>query len=86
VCHLSLDTAAAQVGNIALSLGERVAGDGAFSSRRRTGEGFLPFATALVQLSLSISSSLPLPVRPAPGGATQPKLNTRPPPRGATGR
>jgi hypothetical protein len=27
----------------ALSLGERVSYDGAFSSRRVTGEGFLPF-------------------------------------------
>ncbi len=27
----------------ALSLGERVSGNGAFTSRRRTGEGFLPF-------------------------------------------
>jgi very-short-patch-repair endonuclease len=48
--------------------------DGAFSSRRRTGEGFLPFATHLVQLKLRISYSLPLLVRPAPCGATKPKL------------
>jgi hypothetical protein len=28
-----------------LSRGERVDGDGAFTSRRRTGEGFLPWPT-----------------------------------------
>jgi hypothetical protein len=43
VPHLWLDTASAQVGNIALSLGERVSGDGAFSSRRRTGEALLEY-------------------------------------------
>ena len=39
---LWLDIVGARAGNIALSLGERVSGDGAFSSRRRTGEGSLP--------------------------------------------
>jgi hypothetical protein len=32
------------VGYTALSLGERVSGDGVFISRRRTGEGLLHFA------------------------------------------
>ena len=36
--------ALSEVGKTALSLGERVARDGAFSSRRGSGEGFLPFA------------------------------------------
>jgi hypothetical protein len=61
----------AQVGNIALSLGERVSGDGAFSSRRRTGEGLPPFADHLVLLMLRISYSLPLPVPPAPCGPSE---------------
>jgi len=39
----------------ALSLGERVSGDGAFSSRRRTGEGFIPFALHLGWLEIRIS-------------------------------
>jgi len=37
-------------------LGERVSGDGAFSSRRRAGEGFLPFANHLVLLKLRSQS------------------------------
>ena len=44
-----------------------------------------PFATHLVQLKLRISYSLPLAVRPAPCGATKPKLKTRHRPRSATG-
>jgi hypothetical protein len=83
--YLRLDTGAAQLGNIALSLGERVSGDGAFSSRRRTGEGFLPFANHFVRLKLRIRYSLPLPLRPAPCGATQPQLKTPHRPRCATG-
>jgi len=66
------EQSAVTVGNLALSLGERVSGDGAFSSRRRTGEGFLPFANHLVRLRLRVSYSLPLPVRPAPCGTTKP--------------
>src|SRR5208337_4246795 len=84
--YLRLDTAGAHGGNIALSVGERVSGDGAFSSRHRTGEGFLPFANHLVRPKLRISYSLPLPVRPAPCGATKQKLKTPHRPRGATGR
>jgi hypothetical protein len=35
------------IGSRALSLGERVSGDGAFTSRRRTGEGTVPTPTKL---------------------------------------
>ena len=48
----------------ALSLGERVSGDGVFSSRRRTGEGLLPSAGRLGRPSIRISYSLPLPTNP----------------------
>jgi len=80
-----LDIGAARAGNIALSLGERVSGDGAFSSRRRTGEGFLPLANHFVRLKLRIRYSLSLPLRPAPFGATKPKLKTLHRPRCASG-
>jgi hypothetical protein len=60
-----------RVGNIALSLGERVSGDGAFSSRRRTGEGFLPLANQLVPLKLRIRYSLPLPFAAQPNRSSK---------------
>jgi len=82
--YLWLDTGG-EVEIIALSLGERVSGDGAFSSRRRTGEGLLPFPNHLVRLKLRIRYSPPVPVRPAPCGATQPQLKTPHRPRCATG-
>ena len=46
-----------------------MSGDGAFSSRRRTGEGLLPFANHLVRLKLRIRYSLPLPLRRNPTAA-----------------
>jgi len=51
------------LGKPALSLGERVARDGAFSSRRGSGEGFLPFTSQLVSLEVRIgySSSVTFP-------------------------
>jgi hypothetical protein len=44
---LDLDVGA-KVGNTALSRGERVSRDGAFSSRRGTGEGLLPAPSELI--------------------------------------
>jgi hypothetical protein len=68
---LFLDTGSTELGNAALSpektvlsaektalsLGERVSRDGAFSSRRGTGEGFLPFASQALRLNLRIRYS-----------------------------
>ena len=44
----------AEVGKTALSLGERVSDDGAFFSRRRTGEGFLPKCDAHPRLGFVV--------------------------------
>ena len=43
----------------ALSLGERVSGDGVFSSRRRTGEGLLAVARCLCGLQIRITHLFP---------------------------
>ena len=49
----------------ALSLGGRLDRDGAFSSRRGTGEGLFPFASGRVQLKLRNGYRLLPPVRSA---------------------
>jgi hypothetical protein len=59
------------------ALGERVCRDGAFSSRRGTGEGLLASASHVVQSGLCFSYSFPLPVRSAHCCATQPNPKTR---------
>jgi hypothetical protein len=48
----------------ALSLGERVSGDGAFSSRHRTGEGLVPSPARIVRLEIRIIYFLLLPTNP----------------------
>jgi len=70
------DADSAKVGSAALSPGERVSRDGAFFSRRGTGEGFLPLASHVVQLKLRTSYSAPaLPVRFAQ--AAQPERGSK---------
>jgi hypothetical protein len=58
---LSVEKTTRSAEKTALSLGERVSRDGAFSSRRGTGEGFLPFASQALRLNLRIRYSPPAP-------------------------
>jgi hypothetical protein len=53
-------------GSSALSLGERVSRDGAFFSRRATGEGFLPSAALFSSQNLRVNSTC---ARLAPAGS-----------------
>jgi len=49
----------ATLGKAALSLGERVARDGGFSSRRESGEGLLPHANQHASATVRISNLSP---------------------------